>query len=339
MPDIALLGEARGEQEEREQRGFVGPTGWELNRMLGEAGINRKDCFITNVFNFRPPGNKIEALCTTKPLGIPGYPAIGQHGYIHRQFKGELDRLADEIVEVNPNVIIALGNTASWAVLGKTAISKIRGTVQMTDPNLLVEGYKVLPTFHPAAIFRQWSIRPVTIMDLIKGKRESQYPEIRRPERQIWIEPTLEDIYEFDRLHIRKCRALAVDIETSRDAITCIGFAPRADLAIVIPGVGIKRAGRPYWPSMDVERNVLKIVKDILERPVPKIFQNGLYDIAFIYRAWKIGVIDANEDTMLLHHALQPESLKSLGFLGSVYTDEGAWKQMRERVTTIKRDD
>ena len=64
MPGILILGEAYGEQEEREGKAFVGPTGWELNKMLGEAGIKRSDCFLTNVFNFRPPGNKIEALCT-----------------------------------------------------------------------------------------------------------------------------------------------------------------------------------------------------------------------------------------------------------------------------------
>lgn len=338
MTNIALVGEVWGTEEEREGRAFVGATGHELNRMLREAGINRKDCFLTNVFNFRPPGGKLEALCTTKPLGIPDYPSIGKYGYIHRQYKGELERLADELIETNPNIIIALGNTASWALIGKTSISKIRGTVQMSDPKLLIDGFKVIPTFHPAAIFRQWSIRPVAIMDLIKGKRESLFPEIRRPERKIWIEPTLEDIYEFNRQHIQVCERLAVDIETSGNAITCIGFAPRADLALVIPGIGIRRSGRSYWPSVDVERKVWKIVKDILTGPKPKIFQNGLYDIAFIYRTWKIGVRNANEDTMLLHHALQPESLKSLGFLGSVYTNEGAWKQMREKATTIKRD-
>jgi len=41
---------------------------------------------------------------------------------------------------------------------------------------------------------------------------------------------------------------------------------------------------------------------------------------------------------MLLHHALQPESLKGLGFLGSIYTDESNWKLMRKS-TTIKRDE
>ena len=41
---------------------------------------------------------------------------------------------------------------------------------------------------------------------------------------------------------------------------------------------------------------------------------------------------------MLAHHALQPESAKGLGFMGSIYTDEGAWKQER-KVSTIKKDD
>lgn len=51
-----------------------------------------------------------------------------------------------------------------------------------------------------------------------------------------------------------------------------------------------------------------------------------------------MGIADS-DDTMLLHHALQPEALKSLGYLGSIYTDEGNWKQMREKVKTIKRED
>ena len=326
MAGMLLLGEVWGVEEEREGKAFVGPTGWELNKMLREAGIDRSDCELTNVFNFRA---KIESLCGTKPEGIYGYPSIGKAGYIRKQFRGELDRLADEIDYVNPNLIVAMGNTAAWAMLGKTAISRIRGTVQMSTHT--VTGYKVLPTYHPAAIFRQWSLRPVAVMDLIKAKREAEFPDIQLPKRQIWINPTLEDIYEFDRLYIRECESLSVDIETSGSIITCIGFAPRADIAIVIPGIGIRRSGRPYWPSLDVERKVLKIIKDILTRAIRKIFQNGLYDIAFIYRAWRIGVINAAEDTMLLHHAMYPESLKSLGFLGSVYTNEGSWKGMRER--------
>jgi uracil-DNA glycosylase len=336
MTDIVLVGEAWGEVEERERRAFVGATGYELNRMLVQAGINRRECFLTNVFNFRPPNNKIEAICGPREDAVHGYPALLKGKYVHRRFQGELDRLADELESHNPNIVITLGNTAAWALLGKTMISKLRGVIHLSTHTY--SGLKVLPTYHPAAIFRQWSLRPVTVMDLIKGLRESKFSDIRRPERHIWIEPTLEDIYEFDRRYIWHCERVAVDIETAGSVITRIGFAPREDVAIVIPGIGTTRAGRAYWSSVAVERSVYKIIKDILQRPLPKIFQNGLYDIAFLWRAWRIKVYNAEEDTMLLHHALQPESLKSLAFLGSIYTDEGPWKQLREK-GTIKQED
>jgi hypothetical protein len=49
--------------------------------------------------------------------------------------------------------------------------------------------------------------------------------------------------------------------------------------------------------------------------------------------------VNATDDTMLLHHSLQPESLKGLGFLGSLYCDEGPWKHMRAKHETIKKDE
>lgn len=340
MADIALIGEAYGEVEEREGRPFVGPTGWLLNNLLADAGINRRDCFLTNVFNLRPQNNKIETLCGPKANAVPDWPALGKAGYVQRQYRGELERLADELVEVNPNIIVALGNTAAWALLGKTMITKIRGTVQMSDSNLLVDGFKVLPTYHPAAVSRQWSLRATVIMDLLKAKRESHYSGIRLPERRVWIEPQMEDLYAFERLHIQGCERLAVDIETSGSFVTCIGFAPAKDVAIVIPGPSFVTPRGPYWPTDAIRYQVHEFIKGILEGPIRKTFQNGLYDIAFIYRAMnKITVRNAEHDTMLLHHALQPEALKGLGYLGSIYTDEGAWKQMREHKTTIKRDD
>jgi len=338
MTDIALVGEAWGETEEREHRAFAGAAGWELNKLLDKAGIRRADCLVTNVFNIRPPSNRIEAFCTNKEFGIPNLPALGKAGYVHKKYLPELERLADELEEANPNVVVAFGNTAMWALLGKTTISKLRGTVQLSTHTLT--GLKVLPTYHPAAIFRQYSLRPIVVLDLRKARRESEYPDIRLPERHIWIEPTLEDIHEFDRQHIQGCEKLAVDIETSGSAITCIGFAPSDSLAIVIPGIGLERTGRTYWPSVGIERKVWAIVKDILGRPIPKVFQNGLYDINLIWRVWGIAIRAVEQDTMLLHHALQPESLKGLGFLGSLYTDEGSWKQMRETKTTkFKKDD
>jgi len=340
--DIMLVGEAWGEREEREKKPFVGASGWLLDRMLSEAGIERRECHATNVFNLRPPGNKIGYLCGPKSQALPGYPALsirdgGQGGsFVRKEFRRELDRLREEVLYIKPNLIVALGNTAMWAFLGRCNISKSRGVTQYSTHT--VDGYKILPTFHPAAVMRQWSLTQVVTADLIKAQRESLFPEVRRPVRKIWIQPTLEDILDFDRRYIQGCDRLTVDLETIGRDITCIGLAPTKSIAICIPFIVIGRTTRAYWEDIATELKVWRIIRSILSRPTPKVFQNGLYDIAFLWRAAKVTVMGAEHDTMLLHHSLYPEALKGLGYLGSLYTDEGSWKQMRQN-KTIKRED
>jgi uracil-DNA glycosylase len=338
LTDICLVGEAWGVEEEKSRSPFVGAAGYLLNQLLDEAGIHRADCFITNVFNIHPPGNKLEWFCGAKADAIEGYPALVKGKHVRREFICELDRLGEELTTINPNLIIALGNTAMWALLGKTAISKFRGTTELSTHTAV--GFKTLPTYHPSNLFHQFENRSVVVLDLMKAKRESEFPEIRRPKREIWIEPTLEDLDDFEQKYIKNCRTLSVDIETSGDQITCIGFSPNYSIALVIPFYDSRRKERSYWPNADNERRSWEFIKKILgNRDYRKLFQNGLYDIAFLWRAYGIKVMGAEEDTMLLHHALQPEALKGLGFLGSIYTDEGAWKHMRSKHETIKKDD
>lgn len=334
---IVIVGEAWGEQEEKEQAPFVGASGYELTRLLDDAGIRRADCFLTNVFNLRPTGNKIEAICSGKAEAIRGYPPLIKGRYIPQTLIPELERLGDEIVEHNPNIIIALGNTPMWALSGKTGVSKLRGTTSETTHT--ATGFKFIPTYHPAAILRQWELRPTAVLDLMKALRESAYPEIRRPQRYVWIDPTLEDLEIFYNQYIVGCSRLAVDIETSGNQITRIGFAPSKSLALVVPFVDYRAKGRNYWPTKEAEATAWRFVQRTLsDKIIKKTFQNGIYDLAFLWRSMGIATYGAEEDTMLLHHALQPEALKGLGFLGSVYTDEGNWKQMRKS-ETIKADE
>lgn len=331
---IALVGEAWGEHEERQRMPFVGPSGYHLNQMLQEAGIDRTQCFITNVFNLRPkPTNDIHNLCGDKSSGIPGRGALSPGKYVRKEFAGELARLFKELDECRANVIVALGGTAAWAILGQAGISKLRGTVTGS-----IYG-KVLCTYHPAAVLRDWSLRPVTVMDLMKAKRESEFPELRRPERYIWLEPTIEDLEVYYRDYLVKAEAIAFDIETAGDQITCIGFSPGPSSAIVVPFTDPRRASGSYWGTLSDEVTVWKWVRRVLDLPCPKIAQNGLYDINFLWRGYGIPVRNFVDDTMLLHHSLHPEAEKGLGFLGSVYTNEPAWKLMRPRGKgTIKKD-
>jgi uracil-DNA glycosylase len=362
---IILLGEAQGESEAKLGQSFVGASGVELLRMLGNAGVIdlsgfdheyisryyttgdsaclaavwdlHPEVFRTNVFQQHPPRNDLEYFCGPRNVALLGYPPLLKSKYVRGEFAHELDRLADEIVSQDPNLIICLGNSAMWALAGRTGITKLRGTTLLSTHTVL--DFKLLPTYHPAAVLRQWEQRPTVIADLMKAQREAQFPEIRRPPREIWIEPELSDIIEFIDRYINGCCILSVDIETAGSRVTCIGFAPRPDVAIVIPFDDERQPGGSYWPTRAAEIECWGVVRRVLEdRSIPKLFQNGLYDIAFLLRAYGIRVANASEDTMLLHHALQPESLKGLGYLGSIYSDEGTWKGMRKKEKTVKKD-
>src|SRR6266404_1237175 len=269
---ILLVGEAWGQNEAKIGQAFVGASGVELLKMLSEAGVldftsadrdylsayyatgdpNQVDMiwrlhpefYRSNVFNLHPQGNALESLCGDKAYGIKGYPKLTSKSpsYLRAEFAGELERLGDEIISIDPNLIVCLGNTPLWALAGRTGISKLRGTTCLSTHT--VSGYKLLCAYHPAAVIRQWELRPTTIIDLGKILLEGGYPELQRPRCEIWIEPELEDIERFINEHIIGCKILSVDIETAGQQITCIGFAPRTDLAIVIPIHDDRRKGR-----------------------------------------------------------------------------------------------
>lgn len=332
---IALVGEAYGEQEEIARAPFVGSAGWELNKMLDEAGIHRADCFITNVFNLRPrPTNDIKNLCTDKSGGLVHLGPLQPSLYLRPEYAVELSRLHSELAECQPNVIVTLGATATWALCGTTGITKIRGTITQSRT-----GRKVLPTFHPSAVQRDWSLRTVTVLDLAKAKRESAFLDIRRPERLVYIEPSLNEMDEYFRTHLEQARELSFDIETARDQITCIGFAPDDRTALVVPFHDARKADGNYWQTRSEELAAWAFVRKVLLLPCPKFGQNTLYDINFLWTKYRMIVNNYSDDTMLLHHALQPESQKGLAFLGSVYTNEASWKLMRNKgPKTIKKD-
>ncbi|CAN5950735.1 unnamed protein product [Sphagnum jensenii] len=336
---IAIIGDAYGETEEQYRLPFVGAAGQELTRILTDAGISRSHCFITNTFNLRPARNDIETFCVPKssPDRIPGRGPFAPGKYFRQEYYPEIARLYSELEAVRPNVAVLLGNTACWALLDRTSISKIRGTVSYSP---ILPWLKCLPTYHPAAILRQYDLRHVTVLDFVKAKLESEFPEVRRPRREIWIEPKVEEIHLFKKEYIDGCKVLSFDIETAFEEITCIGFSPSIDRALVIPFVDTRKPGCNYFQTFEEELSAWSVVADILSGPEPKVGQNGLYDIQYLWMKYGIPVNNYCEDTMLLHHSLFPESPKGLDFLGSVYTNEAAWKTERPRGKhTIKRED
>jgi len=324
---IAIVGDVWGLEEARTGKPFMGTSGQELTRLLREAGIARHDCFLTNVFALQPVANNIEYLCGKKSAVGENYtfPAVKTGNYILPEYLPEVFRLKSELEEVRPNITIALGNIACWALLQSSGIMTLRGVVNTCT---LVPGLKVLPTYHPSTLFKDWAKRVIVLADLMKAKKEMQFPEIIRPEREFLINPTLDEISNWIKTHGESATSLAIDIETHLGQIDMIGFSAGVKNAMVIPFF-CKQTLENFWQTLEEEVRARQFVQHLLALPCPKIFQNGLYDMQYLARE-EFYVRNPREDTMLLQHALFPEMPKGLGFLGSIHTNEAAWKLLNK---------
>lgn len=164
---IMIVGEAPGEQEIAKGMPFVGYSGQELDRMLHEAGIMRSQCFVTNVCRTRPPGNDISLFMALKKKDITPKHVQCRDKLVLPPLRDGIELLKREIEMCQPNIIIAVGNVACWALTGNWGITSWRGSMLECDlPLALDYRPKVIPTYHPSAILRQWNWRPVAVHDL-----------------------------------------------------------------------------------------------------------------------------------------------------------------------------
>lgn len=136
-----LVGEGPGEQEEKQQKPFVGSAGKYLEKTLEHLGYDmERDFYITNVVKHRsyqlyPSGKKKNKPPTTT------------------QIDTEREFLEQEIAAVKPKLIITLGAKASQWFLGKDfKLTEDHGKFYNWH------GIPVLPTYHPAAVLRAYAI-------------------------------------------------------------------------------------------------------------------------------------------------------------------------------------
>src|SRR6185312_24939 len=313
---ILVLAEAPGEQESEKGKPLIGPSGYALRSMLNTIGVNLDDCWKSNVFSRRPPNNSLAAGYGTD-VPSPRSRALGALGrnptwWLADEHFGELDRLAQEIEAVNPNIIVALGNTACWALGLTGGISDIRGYVYQTQAvgdHHLSRPFKVLPTYHPAMILRQWSHRTISISDLEKARVEAADPTFTPDSAELWLSPSLEDMETFRARFLAGATYVATDVETKKGQITCVSFAPSPAISLCVP-FWIEGPQPHYWATEAEELRAWKWCAEVLEDPATvKVLQNGLYDVQYFY---KHGIRPQNctADTMLQHHSLYSELQK-----------------------------
>lgn len=298
---IILIGEAPGEDEAKTGVPFIGKSGQLLTSLLNEGGITRKECYITNVVKLRPPDNNLSRL--------------SEIGLNLHQCEQEL---RDELSQLNPNVIVPLGNTPLHALTGMTGISKLRGSILQTMIN--GKKFKIIPTMHPAALLRQFSACPLVTADFAKIKRESEFNDFRSLlKRKFILEPSFEETMDVLTSY-QNADKLSFDIETTKPVryIKCFSFAPSTTEAICVPIIHEKKV---YWHSKQ-EKAIWEITQKLLRnKNIGKIMQNDHFERDHLVK-WVGEIEGVYMDTMLAHHLCYPELPKDLGTVSSLYTNE-----------------
>jgi len=326
---IAIVGEVWGNYEDRTKEPFIGPAGEEMNRMLHEVGILRSECWVTNVVNARPPNGSVEAWIPKKKKDIKST-FVGLHEKLvdplvvagYKQMIGELSL-------VKPNIIVAMGNTALWALTGAEGVMKWRGSqLYTTAPGL--PKTKLIPTVHPAAIMRDWSLRAISLHDLKRVAAERATAEYaNEPQWNFIVRPDFATVLGtlrslLDRL-TQGILWLDFDLETRAGHIACAGISWSKTEAICIPFMCVEsRSG--YWLAEE-EAKIVHTLYTLLTHPNVRVRgQNLLYDCQYTYRHWHF-VPRVAQDTMIAHHSTFCGLPKSLAFQASMYCDHYVyWK-------------
>lgn len=320
---IMFIGEAPSYDEEVAGKPFVGPAGRILDEVCRNTGLNRNACWITNVFKYMivpqmKKGKKIPAFVRAEQANIDVQKSILE--------------LRTEIDQIKPNVIVLLGGTALWALFGKDKITQYRGSI------LSCWNYKCIPTYHPAAVLHEDESRGnywqkiIIETDLRRVIKQSEFPEIKRPSRNLVIcrnSAHLADFIQRGKDRVKKLGRplkLAIDIEALQCIPVCISFAWDKTEGICVPLWNHTKITRiSEIPTSDLVSLWFMMNKLMQDEDFLPIGQNFKYDEDKIRRLG-FRVRKLYSDTMLKAFAINPELSVSLAFNTSLYTEEPYYK-------------
>ncbi|MFS2008397.1 uracil-DNA glycosylase family protein [Azospirillum sp. CT11-132] len=129
---VMLIGEAPGEDEDRQGKPFVGVSGKLLDRMLAQIGLDRGKVYIANILPWRPPGNR----SPTQAEIAACLPFLERH-----------------VELVRPKLLVALGGVSAKTLLNRAeGITRLRG--QWKTYEVAGTAVPLMPMLHPAYLLR-----------------------------------------------------------------------------------------------------------------------------------------------------------------------------------------
>jgi len=158
--NLMLIGEAPGEEEDKQGKPFVGKAGGLLDKILHAIGFSREEIYICNILKCRPPGNR-------DPQGD--------------EIIKCLPYLLKQVEIIRPRIILALGRVAAQTLLERQdPLSRMRGNIYD------FHGVPLMVTYHPAALLRNSDYKRPTWEDVQKLRK--MYDELMG-DKSVW-QPT-----------------------------------------------------------------------------------------------------------------------------------------------------
>jgi DNA polymerase len=326
---ILFIAEAPAYNEMMQGRPLVGPAGKVFDECLNRAGILRSEISIANACRERIPN-------TSAYLSSNG--RLTERGIQVR--KELLNRLQNH----TPNVVVPVGGMALAMLYPDARITKLRGSILESS---IWEGKKLVPSVHPAYTLPHrtqagkgskgnYLYRYTIAKDFGKALRQSKFPEVRLPRRELIIAPDLMTVMGYLE-YAAKREKVGCDIETYNHQVSCLSVATEPEISISIPFVG-RNPHEHYWSEEDEARVWLAIARLMENQDVYKVWHNGVtFDLPFLFMQNKIRVRSVH-DTMVRHRILLPDFSAKLEYVVSIFTDEPYYKDDRKLWETPHKD-
>lgn len=320
-PEVLFVGESPGQEEDEQGANFVGRAGRFLRAAQSEIGFVPEQIAFTSIVkcrtvdfkgNDRPPKDAEVNKCKGHVLA--------------------------EIETLKPKVVVLLGASALFGVLGEKGITANRGRVFKGN------GITYLPTWHPAAVLRDPSKERQFVDDLVIAFREWRGEDTQGQKAS--VNYILVDTMDKFRLLVQKATVadeLAFDVEThpalspfTKDSqIISLGLSFQEREAFVIPWYH----SIPLLTS-DQVRYTKAFAKELLEdNVIRKYAHNGKFDMLWLEVKESIEVANFDFDTILAQYLLtQERGTLGLDYLAWTYTDMGGYDEPLAQYKSLHKE-
>jgi len=291
-----FIGQAPGQDEDEENKCFVGPSGQLLTDLIKEYGLNKVPYRYEYVCRCAPPNDK--------------KPSV-------KQIKECLPYLLRSIIQHDPEYIVLLGGIALYALTGHKKISDYSGTMfEISNSHLASKKktWKVFCTIHPSsALHEPRSLSEIESQFKVLAREVKGEFSNKRTSYYFFDHPFLAEV-DTDPLNLKRGRTpIAIDYETMG------GFDPRVSgTAIRLVGMSDKEFTGKTFPVDD--QKMMNYVKNFLSKKYNFIAHNAKYEMKWSIE--KMGIEPTiTDDTEILAHLYDENTKVALDVVGPLYTD------------------